>query len=341
MKIGFISYLYPTIRVSGGGLYAYYLAKELNKHANVDIIIPKEGISKNNSYYEPTFNYIRVPTLDLPLISSLSFERNVKKNIENNYDIIHCNNNGGLFLESVDVFTCHHIPKSLKIAPHFFLQYLTMRKSKLIITVSNQTKKMILDNFSIDSSRVKVVPNGINPTFLEKFSEEEIQETKNKYNLIGKKTGLYVNSNFSPRKNIPLMLETAKYLKNNISDFKLVVVCKRKHYSEVKAELTKFGILDITIIVSNLSDDELVKLYYACDLLIMPSFREGFGFPLIEALATGTPFVSFDVGVASELVKKGYGIIANFRNPKNFAMKIQEFFEMEENEMKKVEKKSN
>ena len=78
--------------------------------------------------------------------------------------------------------------------------------------------------------------------------------------------------------------------------------------------LKENNISDIVRIVSDLSDKQLVDHYQMCDFLAMPSTREGFGFPLIEALACGKPFISFNVGIASNLNKYGYGIIAKENN---------------------------
>jgi len=141
--------------------------------------------------------------------------------------------------------------------------------------------------------------------------QKKINELKNKYDIGGKKFILDINSNFTKRKNLPLMLDTAKYLKKYDKNFCVLMVCKNQYFDTVKTMLRNKNVEDVFIHCSNLSDEELISHYHLCDFLAMPSTREGFGFPLIEALAVGKPFVSFDVGVASDLVSDGFGSIAS------------------------------
>jgi len=308
LKVAFISPQYPNISRTGGSLYAYHLASALDKKCKTKVFIP----NINSKELDDELDYRPIDVIRKPFLRNLSFSKRVSDRIEpDNFDIIHVNEIGGLFLEKLDVITLHHAPDTLKKMIHLSPVYLEALKSKKIVTVSKDSKDMLSKSILFNEKKISIVPNGINPKFLQKIDENKVEKLKQKYEFEGKKVAFYINSNFTKRKNLPLMIETAKYLKRKVEDFRLIILCKKKHYREVQKKLKMAGIEDITRFISNLSDEELVYHYALADLLAMPSTREGFGFPLIEALATKTPFVSFDVGVASELVEKGYGVIAD------------------------------
>jgi len=67
------------------------------------------------------------------------------------------------------------------------------------------------------------------------------------------------------------------------------------------AMIKELGLTDIVVYLEKLKDEEVAKLYSASDLLIMPSFEEGFGLPIIEAMACGCPVVTSNVGAMKEV----------------------------------------
>ncbi len=307
MKVAFITPYYPSISVTGGGLYAEHLAKELSKHVDIDVFLP----SINEEKLDDELKYITIDVPQKPISRTINFLYNVKNElVEEDYDIIHVNEAGGLFLENVDVLTVHHPPENIEKRMNLIPVYLEAIKAKKIITVSKKSKDELLKDSLFWNKDIDVVPNGINPIFLKERNDEKLKSLREKYDISEEKVVLYINSNFTERKNLPLMIETVKYLKSELDDIRFIMICKEKYKEKVKKKFEKEDIEDISEIACNLSDKELVYHYTLADLLAMPSTREGFGFPMIEALATGTYFVSFDVGVGSELEGNGYGKIA-------------------------------
>jgi len=317
MKVAFITPSYPNISISGGSLYAYYLAHALDKYVDLSVFLPNINLSElnNDLRYVP----INMPIRRAPITWTLLYLFRVKQKLEEDYfDVIHVNERGGLFLRELDVVTFHHSPENLFehiIQTHTHMEAI---KSKTIVTVSEQSKLLLSKLCFLKKDKIRVVPNGISPYFF--HADDRLVETlKKKYGLENKKSIIYVNSNFSKRKNLPFMLETTKFLKNYISNVRLLIICKERYRKPIMEQVKSKKIDDVTIYISNPSTQELVCLYRLSDLLAMPSLREGFGLPLIESVAVRKPFVSFDVGVASELAERGYGVIA--KNEEDFKEK--------------------
>jgi len=307
MKVAFISLFYLNISFSGGSLYAYHLAHSLNKKVDLTVFIP----NINSKKLDKEINYVTVDIKKKPIVKTFSFMSNIKRSINiDDFDIIHVNEIGGLFLDRIDALTFHHTPDTIIKRFHNIPTYFEAKKSSVILTVSNNSKIQIKKIKSFKKKRIEVLPNGINPIFLKKEDVKKVEKIREKYKLENKKVVLYINSNFTERKNLPLMIKTAKYLKKKLPEFRLIMLINSKYNRECKKLLIKHKIDDITILLSNQTDEELFNLYHLCDLLAMPSTREGFGFPLIESIAAGKPFISFNVGIALELTEAGFGFIA-------------------------------
>lgn len=76
-----------------------------------------------------------------------------------------------------------------------------------------------------------------------------------------------------------------------------------RHWS-INALLTDFGLSDCTVVSHHWEDAELARAYSACDLTMLPSLGEGFGYPIVESLACGTPVLHGDYAGGAELIPK-------------------------------------
>lgn len=304
LDVAYISYLYPNVNKTGGAIRAFEITKNLSKKLNLTVFVPDE----NRNQLPQNIDYNFVPFNDLPRMKLPSFLLNIRKQIKcHEYDIIHSNAIGGLFTE-IDVVTFHHSPRTIKQKINKIPVYLNLHKASKILSVSKKTKMELQKQGYRD---VEVVPNGISPVFLKDIDKKKEKKLKEKYRITNEKIILYINSNFTKRKNFSLMVETVKYLSKKEENFKLLMLGPKGKKNYTRSIFKNKNIEDKLIYVSDILDSWMPYHYSISNFLAVPSFQEGFGFPLIESLATGTPFVSFDVGVASELVEKGYGVIAD------------------------------
>jgi len=108
-----------------------------------------------------------------------------------------------------------------------------------------------------------------------------------------------------PRKNFNRLVVAFKKLKDKTSLPHSMVIAGKKGwaYDGVREQVNKLGMEKDIIFLDYVEDDDLVLLYNAASLFIMPSLYEGFGLPVLEAMACGTPVVASNVSSVPEVMK--------------------------------------
>ena len=176
------------------------------------------------------------------------------------------------------------------------------RMADRIIAVSEFTKRQLVDRLKTDVNKIKVVHEGVDFEFFgKKRSKVEIEEVKKKYGIEGKYL-LFVGS-LQPRKNLPFMVQVFAELRKKYKDLKLVLAGgKGWLYEEIFGAPKRFGVEEGVIFPGRVSDEELACLLQGAEVYVQPSITEGFGLPVLEAMAAGCPVVSSDGGALPELV---------------------------------------
>jgi glycosyltransferase involved in cell wall biosynthesis len=163
-----------------------------------------------------------------------------------------------------------------------------------IIAVSKQTKKDIINYFSIDEQKIEVVYQGCNKAF--KTSDYDNYELiKNKFSLFDEYL-LYVGS-IEKRKNLLTLLEALK----DIPRKKLIIIGDGNNYKKKCVSFINNNNLNSrTLILSGLKIEEMATIYKHAEMLIYPSIFEGFGIPILEALYSKIPVITSKGGCFSE-----------------------------------------
>ncbi|MDR0743252.1 MAG: glycosyltransferase family 4 protein [Tannerella sp.] len=157
-----------------------------------------------------------------------------------------------------------------------------------IIAVSECTKRDIVSFFHIPEEKITVVYQGCHPDFSIKVSEEKKSEIISKYSL-PLRFILFVGS-IEARKNLLL---TVKALKGISEDIHLVAIGKSTPYQSVVEQYAeKSGIKSRLHILNNVPFEDLPALYQSAAIFVYPSFFEGFGIPVIEALSSEIPVIA-------------------------------------------------
>ncbi|WP_175622633.1 glycosyltransferase family 4 protein [Chryseobacterium schmidteae] len=163
-----------------------------------------------------------------------------------------------------------------------------------IIAISEQTKRDIIQYLKVPESKIEVIYQGCHKAFKEQQSEEFIQQTKQKFNL-PERFILNVGT-IEDRKNL---LNIVKAIKD--TEIPLVVVGKKtKYYQKIASFIQKNKIEKQVHFLEGVSMDELAVIYKSADIFVYPSFFEGFGIPVIEALFSKTVTITSNTSCLPE-----------------------------------------
>ena len=173
-------------------------------------------------------------------------------------------------------------------------------RSDLIITISESAKSDIIKHFNVDEKKIKIVTPGID---LEKYSynynDIELENIRKKYKL-PEKYILYLGT-IEPRKNIERIVKAfKKYKKEFNDDLKLVIVGKKGwKYENIMKLIESMG-TDI-MITGYIDEEDKIPIYKFAQIFVFPSLYEGFGMPVLEAMASGTPVITSNISSMPEV----------------------------------------
>ncbi len=159
--------------------------------------------------------------------------------------------------------------------------------SDRIVAVSRQTANDIVEFFSISPDKIDVVYQGCNPVFNTDVSLIEKEILRMKY-LLPKSFILYVGT-IEERKNLLTLIKALHYGK---IDLPLVVIGKpTKYLNKIIEFIERHSLINI-IFCDIVQNQDLPGIYQLADLFVYPSFFEGFGIPILEALYSRVPVIT-------------------------------------------------
>lgn len=163
-----------------------------------------------------------------------------------------------------------------------------------LFAISNSAKEDLVNNFQVDPNKIEVIYSGTDEWFKTiKFKDTEINKVKNLYNITD--DFIMCTGGDDDRKNIDgLIIAYSKMPKELISKFQLVVACKLSQASEERYYrlATENNIRDRVILTNFVPLNHLILLYNIAHIVAFPSKYEGFGLPVVEAMACGTPVLT-------------------------------------------------
>jgi glycosyltransferase involved in cell wall biosynthesis len=198
------------------------------------------------------------------------------------------------------------------------------RIAKRIIAVSNSTKNDIVDLLGINTEKVDVTHEAVDEFFRKLMESEKKYSLQKKYN-ISKKFILSVGT-IEPRKNFGTLIRAFNMLKKSGPDIQLVIAGRTGWKSEATyEEKEKSPFKKDIIFTGRLADDELVQFYNMAELFVYPSFFEGFGLPVLEAMQCGLPVLASNTSSIPEIISDTLSrtFLVEPTNDRDFSEKIK------------------
>ena len=174
------------------------------------------------------------------------------------------------------------------------------RRAERVIAVSQRTASDAIRLLGVDPVRVRVVPGAAAPGYAPRPREHLVElaarlgfETTRPYVL-------FVGT-LEPRKNVPLLLEAFGLLRSHFEAQLLLVGARGWLDEPIFAAHARSGVGDAARFLGPLSEEDLAVLYSHAGVFVLPSLYEGFGLPVLEAMACGAPVVCSNAGPLPEV----------------------------------------
>jgi glycosyltransferase involved in cell wall biosynthesis len=169
-----------------------------------------------------------------------------------------------------------------------------------ILAISEFTRRSILERFPVPEEKIAVAPLGLNPLFAENVPAVALEETRRRHRL-PKRFILFVGA-IEKRKNLVNLLEALARVRRAGEPVDLVLAGREGEASaEVGAAAERLGLGPAVRNLGYLPDTEVRDLYRLARLFAFPSLCEGFGLPLLEAMASGLPAAVSRTGALPEV----------------------------------------
>ena len=188
--------------------------------------------------------------------------------------------------------------------------WLAIKQADVIVTVSEFSRDGISEHFKLPRDNIKVVTEAADPIFRIVDDEHSISQVLAGYDLdLSTRFILYVGG-IAPHKNLSsLVLAYSKLIQNDrFNDVKLVLVGDYEGDvflidEKIKRQMDYMNVRKNVLLAGYVPDSDLVHLYNAATVFVLPSFNEGFGLPAVESMACGTPVIGSNTTSLPEVVR--------------------------------------
>ena len=178
---------------------------------------------------------------------------------------------------------------------------LALQTADIILAISQATKADLIRYCHLSPERVVVTPLAADAHFTPQ-SPESIASVRQRYALPGNYV-LYFGSN-KPHKNLVRLLEAWEDCRLQIADCKLVIAGHwDARYPQAKAMVERLALADRVVFLGPVPEEDLPALYSGATLFVFPSLYEGFGLPVLEAMACGAPVICSNTSSLPEVVE--------------------------------------
>jgi glycosyltransferase involved in cell wall biosynthesis/ubiquinone/menaquinone biosynthesis C-methylase UbiE len=209
---------------------------------------------------------------------------------------------------------------------HILTQFV-LKKSDIIIAVSDELKKAIVNDFNVSPQKVKVIPVGVDTQF---FTPLPKVKARKELGLPKEQNILLFAGGLAPVKGFRYLLDAMPEIVRSHSNTLLIVIGKggSEEIEEVVRKVKEVGLDRNLKFAGQRPPSEMPLWMAAADLLVAPSLKEGFGVVALEAISCGTPVIASRVGGFPDIINATQGgFLIEPANLSHLAQHINQFLE--------------
>lgn len=183
-----------------------------------------------------------------------------------------------------------------RVVPH------AVRRADHIIAVSQRTANDLVELLGVAPKKITVIHLGVDPAVRRVVDPEALRTAEARYGL--RRPFALAVGTIEPRKNFARLVEAFGLARKAPGGPAQLVIAGRKGwlYDDVFAAVERLGLQEDVRFLDYVADADLSTLYSLASVVAMPSLYEGFGIPVVEAMACGTPVVASSAGSLPEIV---------------------------------------
>jgi len=195
-------------------------------------------------------------------------------------------------------------------------------RAERVITASHATESLLISHAQVAPEKIRVIPLGVDPPA---FNLSPAERWRERARILGGEGEMVLSVGvIQTRKNTLNML---KALKSLPAKYQLVLSGGNGYGSEAIHEFIRAEALGERVkLLGHISDEQLARLYQAASVFLFPSFEEGFGMPVLEAMAAGVPVVTSNVSSMPEVGGEA-ALYVDPHDPGGIAQKVVEAVE--------------
>lgn len=338
MRIGIDCRMFG-LKFTGIGRYAYELVNHLISINNL-LENPHQIVLffNKNEYHEfPETKNVKKILVNAPHYSLKEQTKFAWKLYSEKLDIVHFPHfNIPLLYGKPYTVTIHDLTLSLfpgnkmtkwyqRLGYHVVIRN-AVKTAKKVIAVSENTKEDIIKMLHVPAKKIEVIYNGVGDEFGMIENVERFQPTLKKFKIT--KEFLLYTGVWRSHKNLPRLIHAFSLLKHKYH-LNLQLVITGKHdpcYPEAGHAVKMLGLEEDVIFTGAVDETELVYLYNAALISILPSLYEGFGLPILESMKCGTPVVASNISSIPEICGDGNAILFDPYSIDDIAAKIDSLY---------------
>lgn len=197
-----------------------------------------------------------------------------------------------------------HYPETHPLWERLYLDWSTRHSASVarrVIAVSKATAHDLTVLNGVPDGKIRVVYSGVDKLLQPVDNPEKIATLHQRLGIRGPYI-LHVGR-VQPRKNLSRLVEAFARIRDSVDGLTLVLAGRElRDHRQIKARISKQGIEDRVVLPGYIADEDLAALYSGAEAYAFPSLYEGFGFPVLEAMACGTAVVCSNTSSLPELV---------------------------------------